>query len=280
MSRGCEKQAVAEEQEQFEDPALKAAVCRAWGAECCPEAVRRGVLAAVNPPPTQPVQLRRPIVFPFRPVLGLATAALVVIAATLAWQQWPAGSTTSSNPSFAPNNPTQSSVELPASLVSDLTFQHDRCAANLVHRDPDLAQDDPVELARQMQKVLNFPVLTERLPKEWNFRGAAFCPVGTCKSAHLIYFRVVGPRKTVSVFSLPADVWPGGQGHTCAEVDPRSRHPLAGFATGRGVYFMVGSAHPPMTLAEVRDLMSRLQTEMADDPHPPAPARMTIVNGR
>ena len=120
----------------------------------------------------------------------------------------------------------------------------------LVHRNPNLAQNDPAELARQMEKVLNFPVLTERLPEGWHFRGAEFCPVGVCQSAHLIYFRIGKPRRTVSVFSLPPAAWPGKHGTGCSEMDP-TQHPIAGFATRSGAYFVVGGNRPPMSLSEV-----------------------------
>jgi hypothetical protein len=256
---------VPDKSEDFEDPSLKAAVCRAWGAERCPEAIRRRVMASTTAGHSQPV------VFRLRPLFGLAAAALVLIGIGLSWWQWRQSHAGSSSPS----NSTPLAV-LPASLASDLVYRHDECSLAPDHRAPGLSQDDPIELARQMRQQLNFPVLTTRLGEGWHFRGAAFCPVGSHTSAHLLYFRDGQPVVTVSVFSLPAVVWPGDHGTNCAEM-ANGDHPVAGFATAKAFYCVVGCSKPPMTLSEVRRLMEQLRPEIVDNTDDAPTARVTVA---
>lgn len=254
-----------EQFEEFEDPGLKAAVCRAWGAERCPEAVRRRVMELGTSGRSQPV------VFRLRPLFGLAAAALVLIGVGLSWRQW-----RQTHPGSSSQNTSTPLAVLPASLASDLVYRHDECSLAPDHRAPGLTQDDPIELARQMRQQLNFPVLTTRLGDEWHFRGAAFCPVGTHRSAHLLYSRNGQPVMTVSIFSLPPIVWPGDHCADCAEM-AKGNHPVAGFSTAKGVYCVVGSAKPPMTLSEVRRMMEQLRADLAEDSDDASPARVTVA---
>src|SRR5581483_5024714 len=134
-----------------------------------------------------------------------------------------------------PSNSNPPLAVLPASLASDLVYRHDECSSSPEHRAPGLSQDEPIELARQMRQKLNFPVLTARLGEGWHFRGAAFCPVGSQISGHLIYDRDGTPVATISVFSLPASTWPGDHSPDCAEL-AKGDHPIAGFVTANGLY--------------------------------------------
>ena len=258
---------MAEELKQFEDPGLKAAVRRAWGGECCPLALRRKVLERVG----GRAEARRRVI-PLRPLFGLAAAALVLLAVGLVWHPWQP--TRSSSPIDV--LPASGISPLPVSLADDLTYRHDECSQSPVHTDSALAEDDPVQLARQMQEELNFPVITKPLPADWHFRGAAFCPVGRTKSAHLMYDR---DGKTVSVFSLPAGVWPGDHLPNCAELT-RDHHAVAGMMTRSGFYCVVGSAKPPVPLAEVRGLLDQLRAQLADEGDEDFPGRVTIATNR
>lgn len=251
--------------EPFDDPGLKAAVYRAWGAERCPEALRRRVAALAGesrPSPRLTIRLR--------PLFGLAAAAMVLVAAGLSWRQWHA------TPMIPVSQPVSAPLAvLPASLSSALVFRHDFCSRSPDHQAQGLTQDDPVELSREMRRQLNFPVLTARLGEGWHFRGASFCPVGNQTSAHLLYWRQGPPAATVSVFSLPPDVWPGSHCPDCAELD--RNHPVAGFATADGVYCVVGSARPAVTLDEVRRLLQQLRGTLADDGNDAPAGRVTVA---
>lgn len=260
---------MAQELEEFEDPGLKAAVRRAWGAECCPFAIRRRIVDQVGG-----LGERRRRLIPLRPLFGLAAAALLLVAVGIVWHPWgPSRSTTPIDVTPAP-----SVAVLPVSLARDLTKRHDECSSLAEHADPSLAQDDPIELGRQMRERLNFPVLSMRLPRGWSFRGAAFCPVGAQVSAHLIYFRDGRPSMTVSVFSLPPSVWPGDHCPNCAQM-AGGDHAVAGIRTKDGFYCLVGSADPPVSLSEVRGLLDDIWPQFAQDDDQ-APGRVTIANNR
>jgi len=127
-----------------------------------------------------------------------------------------------------------------------------------------------------MQDNLEFPVLTARLPRGWNFRGAAYCPVGPYTSAHLIYFRDGAPSMTVSVFSLPPGVWPGDHLPNCAQM-AGGDHAVAGVLTRKGFYCVVGSANPPVPLSEVRSLLDDIWPQLADHDDADAPGRVTVA---
>lgn len=260
---------VEDQSEQFDDSGLKAAVRRAWGAERCPEALRHRVTAVAK-------QSNRsePMVLRLRPLFGLAAAAIVLIAIGLSWWQWHA------TPSGSPSDANSASLAvLPASLSADLVYRHDECSRSPEHQAPGLSQDDPVELGRQMRRELNFPVLTARLGEGWHFRGAAYCPVGNLTSAHLLYWRAGPPAATVSVFSLSTDAWPGSHCTDCAEL-ARGKHPVAGFTTPKGLYCVVGSAEPAVTLSEVRQMVEHLRPELAEDSDEAPTGRVTVAGNR
>ena len=114
-----------------------------------------------------------------------------------------------------------------------------------------------VTLSRQaLHRGLNNP--TPPLDDEWEFAGAAVCPVDSYPCSPLVDRRR-GQNVAVSIFSLPR--------HSCANIngeweceyhDPR--HPMAGVIADGGVYCVIGSSPDgSLTLNDVRQIFEDLR---------------------
>src|SRR5579862_202870 len=109
-----------EDTAQFNDPALKAAVKRAWGADCCPAKLRQCVCSLVDDA-DQPMQMRPWLAW------GAAIAAVLTMAIILSAEyQSPPKTAVAIADSSSPNTPFAD--VLPASLQTELIKTHDRCA--------------------------------------------------------------------------------------------------------------------------------------------------------
>lgn len=241
----------------FDDPGLKAAVGRAWGGETAPPQLRERLLAAASSGAARSVSAI-PLIRRLRvPLVGLAAAAIVVAAVMPVFHPGPARPSNS--------NPVASSLIIPSSLADDLVARHDICCSEADHHG--IASDDFAQVRRELREQLGFPVLSASIPG-WNFHGASVCLVGKTKSGHLVFARKDG--QFVSLFSLPPQLLEAQptSGDYC---EMAQKHPLAGFQTPGGLYFVVGSSPDgSLTLDEVRSMRERLRPDIAEaDDGPP-----------
>ena len=110
-----------EQETEMNDPALKKAIRRAWGTECCPTQLRRDVHALFDEA-EQPIRLWLP--------WAAAAAAVLVMAITISAVHRPF-SPTASDLAFSQltSQNLQLTDVLPAALKTQLITTHDRCAA-------------------------------------------------------------------------------------------------------------------------------------------------------
>lgn len=284
----------------FDDPRLKAAIRGAWGAERAPEALRArvaalagtGAVGAGKVEASMPMRLvpTAPAPAPrrhrWKEALGapvaryaMAAAAMVLIGFGLAYQL---------DRSRRPINPGPGTVAaLPVSVTQGLVDRHEKCITLRDHHDlAGAPRDNFLLIGQKMQDRLGFRVLAEPLPRghattgpatqplddEWEFAGAAVCPVDSYPCSHLVYRRR-GKNVSVSVFSLPR--------HSCANIngeweceyhDPR--HPMAGVIANGGVYCVIGSSPDgSLTLNDVRQIFEDLRRRTTLMPRRTTPLR-------
>jgi hypothetical protein len=217
--------------ENFDDPGLKAAIRRAWGAEQCPPALRERIIAECGQTPGMRIGPERPSLGRRLIFYGWTAAAVMLIAVGLVFRFHRPGPNDHGSPPVA--------LALPTTLADELIARHDECCKATDHHMPGLSRDDFPKIAQQLREKLGFPILSARLPGSWDFHGASVCPVGTTKSGHLVFER--GNNEFVSIFSLPrqfVSAMPSGKDFSETE----QHHPIAGFATGDGFYCLVGSS--------------------------------------
>ena len=220
--------------DRFEDPGLKTALKRIYGAERAPAELRERLmrsLAEASPlsplsqstiftdRPIQPPPIRQH--FWSFPSFRAAAAVFLVALAGLTW--------------FAVNT-SASPIQQDALLAMIQT--HDHCCGD-EHQDdhqlPGVPTTDLALVGRTLGKELNQPVWVPDLSEEgWQLASAAICTVGAKKSSHLIYQK--GQNK-LSVFSM------SGQG--CSSKDGAcgrelQSHVIAGLARGGSVHCVVG----------------------------------------
>ncbi len=241
-------------EESFDDPELKAAVRRVWGGKPTPESVRRRLEASTT-------GLARDSAMTIRPRYVWAAAALVVIAVGLIALKLNGIVPVGPGPQAA-----AAAAPLPATLASDLVARHDGCARAADHHMPGVARDDFARIASDLKWRLGLPVMAGPIKEDqWTFAGASICPVGSFKSAHLMF---KGPHhQAVSVFSLTGAALPSGVDGRAYEAD-RSGHPIAGFMHDGSFYCVVGSDPTgSLSLKEVRTFRDELAPQI-DIPRP------------
>src|SRR5947209_17956231 len=92
-------------------------------------------------------------------------------------------------------------------------------------------------LGQSLRGQLNYPVLAADMRRDhWHFRGAAICPVGESKSAHLLFDQ---DGRTLSVFSLPAGSFPSLQDHKTYSSTADDGHVLVAERQGTAIYCLV-----------------------------------------
>ena len=261
----------------FDDTGLKAAVCRAWGEEHCPAAVRAGVMSAVEgvraQTPNSPVVIAtitpstRPS-FWQQPWLryGLAAAAMMVIGFGIASRL---DNSSRDNIGFGGTEVTFAST-VPAPIAAGLLESHDRCSKYDSHNAfPALTPDNFAAMRRKLEETLGFPVLAgdveEALGRNgWQFKGAAVCKVGDVNAAHLVFVR---NGQAISIFSLPP--WScrhaGPNATECEDANPD--HPVAVFVWSDGVHCVVGSSTDrSLSVDEVRTVLEHLRPTLPGTP--------------
>jgi hypothetical protein len=219
---------------------------------------------------------------------ALAAAAMVVVGFGLAYQL--------DRPGRQIRPGVNALASLPVSVTQGMVDRHEKCLTYADHHGfSDIPRGDFDGIGRRMHDELGFRVLSAPLPQtgpatgpataattgagsdsagpdQWEFAGAAVCPVDSYKCSHLIYRRK-GRNVAVSVFSLPR--------HSCANIageweceyhDPR--HPMAGVIVDGGVYCVIGSSvDGSLTLAEVRQIFEDLRRRTNLTPRRDIPAR-------
>jgi hypothetical protein len=247
---------------EFDDPGLKGAVQRAWGAEGAPQRLRGRISHLIA-------------------TAGSIDDASGDAAAASAWQRWSSRAYTlaaaavilvalgllvlyyqgtfdrfGSQMLYAREPvrlaPTRTTV--PLQLAQSLVATHTACSQLPDHHLIDRAAARTYgELTLKLTADLGFPAVARSIGVDWKFRGAGECPVGDLLGSHLLFAR---GNEMVSVFSLPSHcmggVTPGAQYEGLVD-----GHPVAGFSRQGAAYAVVGSnASPSMsvqTVASIRD---------------------------
>lgn len=231
----------ADEPTELNDPALKSAVQRACGGQCCPAALRSRIEKLLHEDsraahPSHRWRSKLWVIWP------LAVTALILLAVGVRPLLHPAAPPTS----FAP--------VLPASLQADLIQRHDHCCKAKNHQRLPVRITDDAAIASAMRNRLSHAVLMDR-PSGWTFRGASICPVGSTPSGHLVF--VKGPD-ALSIFSLPASCDPGIHNGNQCEMTTNG-HLIVAFAKDDALFCLVGSG-PQGTIT--LDELSKMSDQM------------------
>ena len=249
---------------EMNDPALKAAIKRAWGSECCPAHLRE-CLCTLAEDADRPIRLWL--------AWGAAAAAVLAMAVILSAVHQPLSPAASdlalSSDSSSQN--IQFTDVLPAALQTELVTTHDRCAAKPSHHRLLVSMNDDAAMAAAMRSQLSQAVLVARPAQgNWTFRGAAVCSIGSCHTGHLVF---VSGDEALSIFSLPRSLDPNLKDGAHVET-MKDGHPIAAFAKDGALFCLVSSGtKDAMTvgqLAQMRDHMEGQVTSLAasDAPGP------------
>jgi hypothetical protein len=238
---------VATEPSNFEDPALKSAIRRAWADQRAPDALRSAVLLAAAASRPVPPKLPKLKMLGKKPLYKLAAAAMLAVGvASLSYQ------------AYRVKHPYRSHVlvveHLPANVVQMLTTDHDQLAAH-----PDVPSDlprDAAQLTDALKSKLPYPPLTAPIGNGFSLVNATFGPVGSSQGSHLLYQR--GPQK-VSVYTLPASAAPSCSADAIIN-GGMPTHPVAGFTHGGAFYAVVGSSsNGSITAGDVQSIRDTLR---------------------
>jgi hypothetical protein len=246
---------MSEEFASFNDPALRTAVRKVWGAEQAPFELRQRIAALV---PSQarakgPQRQHEPLILRLRsPLYGLAAAASVLLAIGLVLHDWTSGGRAAR---IAPR-----AIALPDPSAAALFASHDQWAKSPRHHIKGSLDGNLSEVRQRLRKDVGFPVLAANLHGSWKFEGALVSTIGKSKSAQLFFDS--GDSQCISIFSLPAGFL-SGSAPGCDYCQANDKHSMAGFATGNGFYCVVGSSGPgAMSLEEVRSIRDELRPAM------------------
>jgi hypothetical protein len=236
-----------DEQENFDDAELKAAIRRAWQKEAAPpELIERIRVAAVESG-SEPNRF----IGPSRRGgwrLAMAMAAVLLLGISLVGYRMSRE---------APSAPAVAA--LPESLASELVATHDMCCGAPDHHMPGLPRKDFDLIASVLTRRLGWPVLAGSLGDDWTFKGASICPVGPNHSAHLVFKH---DNQDVSIFSLPVSVLPG-QAENASYQQVEAGHPIASFSEHGGLFCVVGSSSDgSLTLGAVSAIREKLQPRL------------------
>jgi hypothetical protein len=239
---------------KFDEPALKAAVRRAWGKEQAPASLRQRIEGVIAQDSSDVIRVDPSIWRRRARLAAMSAAAVVLIGLGIFMRQMKEKSET-------PRGPVATAQALPPELGAQLISRHDTCtkaAPKNHHFFTAAPKNNYKAISQKMAVELHHPVAAASIGKEWDFRGASLCPVGETKSAHLIY---ASGDAFVSVFSLPAT----SVGESCGDSQMTEiaidNHPIAGFVQGDAFYCIVASTggKTPVDLNEIRTLRDRLR---------------------
>jgi hypothetical protein len=236
--------------ENFDEPALKAAACRCWGGECAPAELRAAVQRLMQS--IDESREGRSGLFRIpRSTWMLAAAAMVALVAGLSFRYLlPTGHAHS----------TQLAITLPSTLETDLVVRHDLCCAAGNHQHLPVSKNDDAGIAAVLRATLGRAVLVARpFDPGWTFRGAAICPVGTTPAGHLVFAR---GSDTFSIFSLPHSVAPALKDGDQFAMTVQS-HSIAGFEKDGALFCLVAdSPDKTLTSADLLEMRSRMEHDV------------------
>ena len=231
---------------EFDEPAVRRAVQRAWGDEHAPQRLRGRIsrlMATAGPidgaAEASVAQSAGAAAEQWwSRAYAMAAAAIVVLAVGLlvlyyqgTFDPKPPG------PRMAVVTIVPSKTTVPLTLTRSMLATHAACGKLHDHHSiPDLDGNTYADLTVRLTADLGFPTLVRSIGSDWTFEGAGECVVGDLRGAHLLFSNGV---QAVSVFSLPAScmngVRPGAQYEGVVD-----GHPVAGFARPGAVYAVVG----------------------------------------
>ena len=230
----------------FDEPALKAALLRSCGKQGCPLHLRQRIgqlfgRSEANSEPVGDIPMTS-AAWRWKPIhSGLALAAVLLIVVGVV------GIVLS-----------RSSQALPSSLQIAVINRHDLCTQMPTHTEPDVPQNFAL-LGPYLRQQLNHAVLAANLTKEnWHFRGAAICPVGDVKSAHLVFDQA---GRTLTILSLPASSYPALQNHKTYEGTSANHAVIARREDGAIFCLVSNDPNNQMTMADLSDILRAHQNE-------------------
>ena len=220
--------------DQFDDPALKAALRQRFAGERAPDALRQRILrmveqgegdvagkitpqtatltgpvpsaskagTQVEPPKSLSLWRRGPTRLAAAIVLLASGVAIYSVVSRERWSGGGAG-----NAPLAVVQPVSNDV------LAAMVKTHDVCCEHDNHQHPAINQKDFVAMRAQAEERLKPPVVATRVAG-WEFKGCYLCPVGGTDSAHLLFTK--GEDK-LSIFSVAAKDSDGA--YTATEVD-------------------------------------------------------------
>jgi len=243
----------------FNDPALRAAVRRAWSDERAPQELRQQIVALCGGTATRGTSRSKwrnhePLSMRIRSNLyQFAAAAMLLLAIGIVFADWNSGGRL---PRRAPRV-----VALPLTLSNDLYARHDADAKIADHKLAGISQTDFHSMSKQLQQRLNFPVLAADIPG-WKFHGANICKVGNIVTSHLVFDRY--GKQYISLFSMPV-TQVADSTRACDYSEVTNKHVMAGFTTEVGFYCLVGSSvDDSITIEEVRTIRDELKPYLLD----------------
>lgn len=202
--------------EEFDDPALKAAIRRSFELERAPESLRAKVAAAMTAEdrPVVRQSSRRQFAYALAAVLvvGLGIGAFVV----------------SQRPEPA----------VPNWFADAMITTHDTCKTLADHKlIPGIPADNPNALRQKLQETLGHAALVAKLDDGWVFKGAGICEINKVPAAHLMFAK---GEETLSIFSVSAKLLYS----TATTGDPvysqsRNGHDVAGFVHDGAIHCFV-----------------------------------------
>jgi hypothetical protein len=250
--------------QNFDDPALKAALRRALDQERAPGDLRERIraMAASTAPTAEPVPYMRaagaeddaaadrPIPMYRRgPVFKFAAAAVLVLGlGSLGYQIYLANR--------APTYTAQYAV--PPSLYKGMTQTHDERVAGSA-MPADTATD--LAAAKGLAATVKRPIFLAQLASDgWKFGGGGVRNVAAHSAAQLFFTK---GNASISVFSLPASAVPQAQDDVTYDT-VFNGHPIAGFVHKGGLYCIVGSStDDSLKIDDVKALLESHRGEIA-----------------
>ena len=236
---------MSEPRDQFDDPALKQAVRRAFAdeGETAPAALRQrvealfaagAVAAAAGSGRARAEPIRRSDRSWWGRQLtarnGIAAAIALLAVGFMFWQLRSQLGT--SSPSSHYNYAT---TKFPDSFAVAMVAAHENCAKLPDHHL--VPGKDPASVKAQLTAAEGITVAATDLGDGWQFQGAGICNVGGVKAAHLLFTR---GKDTLSMISMPAPRSLAGFSGTYTEVV--QDHPMSGVVSQGGVYCLIASA--------------------------------------
>jgi hypothetical protein len=271
---------MSDSSDEFDDPALKEALRRAFAQssdETAPPALRRRVEAilsagagadAVNRAGDDASRLHRPQRSWWRqqmkPRTAIAAAVALIAVGFMVVQI---------RSQFGLDQPTVPYVatSFPESLTTEMVQAHLSAA-----KAPEALKaigKTPADVKASLSKAAGVTVAGSELGSGWQYRGARLLVIDGQKAAQLLFTK---GQDSVSVFSMGApSECEAGSGSYKQVVNG---HPMAGIVSNGAVYCIVGSSPAgTMSPSDLEPLLSTVQSDVAEHGCAPAPSPITAA---